>query len=167
MKTFEAMRITSPRARRVFVASLAVLAVGVTLLATGWGGSANASPPTRDPTVQGKALVQRFFVLLQNGDTAGLKVLLAPSFQVVRANGGVQGKASYLDTPPAVGHFTIAKVKGTQTGSVLVVSYQVAVSEKIAGAEQPTGWAPRLSVFAWQNGAWHLTAHANFGAITK
>jgi hypothetical protein len=38
---------------------------------------------------------------------------------------------------------------------VLVVSYQVAVTETINGKEHPTGKAPRLSVFH-QNGVWRL-----------
>lgn len=167
MKTFEQLRVSSPGVRRLLIASAAVLAVGFALLAAGWAGGATASPPTGNPTAQGKALVQRYFTMLHNGDTAGLKALLAPSFQVVRANGGVQTKGAYLASPPKVGSFTIAKVKGTQNGGVLVVSYQVMVTESVAGTEQPTGWAPRLSVFSWQNGAWRLAAHANFGAITK
>ena len=47
-----------------------------------------------------------------------------------------------------------------------MVSYRVSVAETITGSEQPTGSGPRLSVFQWQNGAWHLSAHANFGAIS-
>ena len=167
MNAFGPIRVPSPRLRRTVIALVAVGAVGVTLLVTGWAGSATASPPAGNPTVQGKALVQKFFSLLRDGDAKGLNALLAPSFQVVRANGGVQNKAAYLADPPKVDRFTILKLKGTRAAGVLVASYQVTVTETIAGKEQPAGRAPRLSIFHWENGAWRLVAHANFGAISK
>jgi hypothetical protein len=146
---------------------LAAAGAAAALLLAGAGG-AGSSAPSANPTTQGKVLVQRFFTLLHDGNTKGLSALLTPGFQAVRANGGVQNKASYLANPPKVGSFTIAKLKGTRSGSiVLVVSYQVTVTETIGGSEQPTGPSPRLSVFQWQKGAWHLAAHANFGAIKK
>lgn len=136
----------------------------VALLFAG-GGGAGSSDRSVDPTTQGKALVQRFFTLLEKSDVHGLNALLTPSFQVVRANGGVQNKASYLANPPEVKHFTIEKLKATKSGGVLIVSYQVTVTETIAGNEQPIGPSPRLSIFQWQSNAWRLAAHANFGAI--
>lgn len=147
--------------RLVYVA----VAVSVVALLPAGSGGAGASAPSADPTVQGKALVQHFFTLLQKGDVRGLNNLLASSFQVVRANGGVQNKASYLAKPPKVEHFSIAKLRGTKNDDVLVVSYRVTVTERIGGRDQPVGPSPRLSVFEWQNNAWHLAAHANFGAI--
>ena len=146
--------------RLIYVAATA--AVAALLFA---GGGAGASASSADSTQQGKALVQRFFTMLSRGDTQGLNELLTPSFQVVRANGGVQNKASYLANPPKIERFSIAKLKGTRIGGVLVVSYQVTVTESIAGSEQPVGPSPRLSVFQLQSNAWHLAAHANFGAI--
>ncbi len=144
-----------------------VLVVALAVLVAGWWASSSPSSASVGPTAQGKVLVQRFFTLLHNRDTKGLNALLAPSFQVVRANGGVQDKASYLADPPRIAVFAISKLKGSQAGGVLVVSYQVAVAETVAGIKQPTTWAPRLSVFQQQKGAWHLVAHANFGAIKK
>jgi uncharacterized protein DUF4440 len=166
MHAFRQISCASPRARRLLVVLAAAAAGSVAMLAAGWGGSATASPRAVSPTVQGGALVQRFFTLLHNSDTSGLKALLAPSFQVVRANGGVQNKASYLSDPPQVARFTIAKLRGTRHGDVLVASYQVTVTETIGGVEQPATRAPRLSVFQLESGSWHLVAHANFGAIS-
>ena len=153
------------RSRRCLAVVVGSLAVVSAFVIAGWGASASFSSASDAPTTQGKVLVQRFFTLLHNQDTKGLNALLAPSFQVVRANGGVQGKASYLAAPPKVAVFAISKLKGTQASGVLVVSYQVAVAETVAGIKQPTVWAPRLSVFQQQSGAWRLVAHANFGAI--
>lgn len=149
--------------RLVYMAVAA--AVAAFLLAGGGGAATSAS--SANPSVQGKVMVQRFFTLLRSGDTEGLNALLTPGFQAVRANGGVQGKASYLATPPQVDRFSISNLKGTRSGNVLVVSYRVTVTETIGGRDQPVGPAPRLSVFQWQNGGWHLAAHANFGAIEK
>ncbi len=150
---------------RLPVALVTFLALGVALVAAGWTGAASSPPRPGDPTAQGAALVQSYFSLLSAGDVEGLDALLAPGFQAVRANGDVQAKASYLANPPQVGDFTITAVKGTKTDGVLVVSYRVTVTETIGGVEQPTGPAPRLSVFQWEKGAWRLASHANFNAI--
>ena len=166
MTSFGHIRFAPSRVRRLLVTLVVVFAGCVALFAAGWGGSATATPKTLSPTAQGSALVQRFFTLLHNRDTTGLEALLAPSFQVVRANGGVQNKASYLSAPPQIDRFAIAKLRGTRHGGVLVASYQVTVTETIAGVEQPATQAPWLSVFQWENGSWHLVAHANFGAIS-
>ena len=152
--------------RWILVSLAAVVTVGVTLLLVGWGNVA-ATPAGPDPTAQGRTLVHQYFTLLQNGDTAGLSRLLAPSFQAVRSNGDVQNKASYLANPPKVNRFTLTKLKGTRYAGVLVVSYRITVIEHIAGHDQPVGPTPRLTVFQWYRGAWHLTAHSNFGATVK
>lgn len=152
---------------RLPVALVVVLAAGVALIVAGWSGAASSPSRPGDPTAQGAALVQSYFTLLHNGDAEGLDALLAPGFQAVRANGDVQDKASYLADYPQVGDFTVTAVKGTKTDGVLVISYQVTVTETIGGVEQPTGPAPRLSVFQWERGAWRLASHANFNAIVK
>lgn len=151
---------------RVLAALLAVVAVGVTVLVVGWG-SAAVSHSALNPTAQGRALVLHYFTLLRQGDKAGLNRLLAPNFRAVRSNGDVQDKAAYLANPPQVGGFTLSKLKGSEYAGVLVVSYRITVTERIAGHDQPVGPAPRLSVFHRYKGAWHLTAHANFGATVK
>jgi hypothetical protein len=144
---------------------LASAVLGGLVLAGGRPVGASPSAESATPTAEGRALVQRYFVLLKRGDRSGLNALLAPNFQVVRANGGVQNKASYLANPPKVDRYTITNVVGTRYPGVLVVTYRLTVIETIDGVEQPTGPAPRLSVFHRQNGRWRLVAHANFGAI--
>jgi hypothetical protein len=54
----------------------------------------------------------------------------------------------------------------TQGSDVLVVSYVVTTEETINGVTQSTA-KPRLSVFRWVDGGWHLAAHSNFGALPK
>jgi Domain of unknown function (DUF4440) len=147
---------------KIRFATLAAAACALVAAALSTAGTAQ---PLTSPTAQGTVLVQHFFQLLHDQDRAGLKALLSPSFQVVRSNGGVQNKASYVADPPKVDKYTISRLKGTRNGGVLVVSYQVVTTEVIGGVEQPTNPAPRLSVFHLQGGHWLLVAHANFGAI--
>lgn len=148
------------------IASLVAVAAAASLLLVGWGGAASSAAAV-SPTVQGRTLVRQYFTLLRKGDTAGLNKLLAPGFQAVRSNGDVQDKQAYLANPPQVNRFRLSKFKGTRHAGVLVVSYRITVIEHIAGRDQPVGPAPRLTVFHRYGGAWHLTAHANFGATLK
>lgn len=153
------------RTRKGIAALVALVAAGGTLLLVGWGAA--SSSPAVSPTAQGRALIRHYFTLLRERDTAGLSRLLAPNFQAVRSNGNVQNKASYLANPPKVNQFKLSKLKGSAHAGVLVVSYRVTVVEHIGGRAQPVGPTPRLTVFQRYEGAWHLTAHANFGATVK
>ena len=146
---------------------LAVAAVVVGAMVAGGGLARNAatSHQAATPTARARVLVQHFLTLLQEQDKQGLKKLLAPSFQVVRANGGVQNKASYLANPPKIDHFKISQLRGTESAGLLVATYRLTVREIIGGVPQPGQAAPRLSVFHQTGGAWRLVAHANFGAV--
>lgn len=151
----------------------AALAVGLVIIpaaatgvtAAGSPVAVTSPPAVGNPTALGTALVNRFFRLLVAKNVSALGRLLSPAFQVVRANGDVQDKASYLAHLPDVKAFTISKTAGRASGGVITMSYLLQVREVIDGKTQPVGPAPRLTVFAWQGGAWRLVAHANFGAI--
>src|SRR5258706_13720100 len=73
------------------------------------------APQFSDPNIAGARLVNDFFVLLQNKDSAKLQRFLAPAFQVQRADGSAAGKAEYLASLPTVSAFTITKLVATQT----------------------------------------------------
>ncbi len=123
--------------RRARAALLALVAIAAIALAA---CSSSAAPTASDPNAQGSALVDQFFTILQQPDQAKtdqLKTFLTPEFQVVRAN-----------------------------GDLLVVSYKVITEETVSGVKQSTT-APRLSVFRWVDGGWHLAAHGNFGALAQ
>lgn len=167
MNDFPRGRLVLPGIRSLLIGLVVLLVAGVFLTNAGSGGGVASGTDKRTPTAQGQALVQRFFTLLQNQDRRGLNVLLASNFQSVRANGSVQDKASYLVDPPKVDAFTISDLRAKRSNGLLVVSYRLRVTEMIGGVEQPGKPAPRLSVFHRQNGAWRLSAHANFGAIKK
>ena len=154
------------RSRGLRAAGLALLTAATLALAA---CSSAAAPPTSDPTAEGSALVNRFFTILQQpaaDKVDQLKTFLAPEFQIVRDTGDHLGKDAYLLKPAAVKTFSISEVVATQGGDVLVVSYRITTEETLNGVAQSTA-APRLSVFRWVDGGWHLAAHSNFGALPK
>ena len=147
-------------------AGLALLAAVALALAA---CSSAAAPPTSDPDTQGSALVNEYFTILQQPDAAKadqLKTFLAPEFQIVRDTGDQLGKDAYLQNPASVATYSLSDLVVTQGSDVLVVSYVVTTEETINGVTQSTA-KPRLSVFRWVDGGWHLAAHSNFGALPK
>ena len=147
-------------------AGLALLAAATIALAA---CSSAGAPPTSDPGAQGSALVGEFFTILQQPATdkvEQLKTFLAPEFQIVRDTGDTLGKDAYLQNPASVTAYSLSDVVATQGSDVLVVSYVVTAEETINGVTLATA-KPRLSVFHWIDGAWHLAAHSNFGALPQ
>ncbi len=128
---------------------------------------ASAAPTLADPTAEGQRLADGFFAAIQSGDPAKVSDTMAPGARIARANGDVVGLDDYLMALPVIKEYSIDKVDASQNGDVLVVTYHVIVDEVINGVQQPTKEAPRMSVFQWQDGAWKLLAHANFGAINR
>jgi Domain of unknown function (DUF4440) len=124
------------------------------------------APQFSDPNVAGARLVNDYFVLIQNKDTAGLQRFLAPAFQVQRADGSAADKADYLANLPTVTAFTITSLVATQTGGVIVVRYLAQATGLVNGKPYTPGPAPRLSVFMWTGTRWQITAHANFNPLT-
>lgn len=158
-------RIARPGLRPARLAALVAAGIlAVALAACSSGGGATAAA---DAGTAGTEAVTEFFTILQKPDaerSGALDGFLAPEFQVVRANGDVQDRPAYLAASPTVSSFTITDLKGLVAGDSLVVSYRVETTETIDGVEQTTV-APRLSTFRKIDGTWHLTAHANFGAL--
>ena len=117
--------------------------------------------PERD-TALATRLVNRFFTALQRQDTAALRRLLSPAFQVARADGSTSTKAAYLANPPRVEKYAIDDMLVTREGGSLVARYSVVTSETVNGQELARDPALRLSVFVRDGGAWRLLAHSNF-----
>jgi hypothetical protein len=107
----------------------------------------------------------KFFTLIENKDKAGLRVFLAPSFQVQRADGTADGKTSYLAKLPNVLSFRISRVIATYANGTLVVRYLAKATGLIGSHRYTPGWAPRLSVFSWNGAHWQLSAHSNFDPL--
>lgn len=144
---------------------LVAIALLVVLGAAGCDGDddgADGAPALDDPATTGDELVNEFFALVAEKDTAGLDELLSDAFVVLRANGTSSTKDDYLPDLPDVGEYQTSNVTAAQDGESLVVAYDLTVVETIEGEPFETDPAPRLSTFVWDDGAWRLVSHANF-----
>lgn len=114
-----------------------------------------------------KRLVNRFFVILQQEDSAALEAFLSDAFQVARPDGTGADKEQYLKAPPVVDQFSLSGFHATRAGDTLVVRYTVTASEMVNGEMLTKDPAPRLSVFTKDadTGKWQLAAHANFNGV--
>jgi uncharacterized protein DUF4440 len=147
------------------VIALALLSL---ILAAGASGSravgCSAPPPANSTTAS--QLVNRFFVLLEHKDQAGLQRFLSPGFQVQRADGSGAAKKDYLANLATINRFQITQLRATRADGALVVRYLAQVEGVVNGKPYTPGPAPRLSVFVWNGKRWQLAAHANFNPLT-
>jgi len=137
----------------------AAIALGATIGSTGQA--------TADDDLKKTAHVA--LIAYTKATLAGTKVLapmLAPEFQIMRANGAGFDRNGYLNK--GVGKitgrpdFSHEDIIATQHGDIMVVRYFLRIDEVIEG--QPVKKrAPRLTVFRKVDGRWNVVAHANFG----
>jgi len=109
--------------------------------------------------------VDEWIAAAASGDKARLEKVLAPEFQIVRADGSAYDKETYLaqglpsyPTPP-----NAADLDATGYGDLLVVRYLV-TTEVDADGERLRRDAPRLTIFRKAGSGWAVVAHANFAA---
>lgn len=145
--------------RREF--SIAVLA-GLSALAAGIGHSTAAEKLSEQ---QALAALDPWLDALVTGDPAVVETVLAPEYQILRADGSGHDKASYLGALPK--HMIRPKfsdIVATGGGDVMVVRYRIETDQIIEG-KAVTGISPRLSVFRLVDGRWLISAHANFAPL--
>lgn len=122
-----------------------------------------------DPAAAGKAAVDAWVGAVAAGDAAALGKILAPEFQIVRADGTAYGAEAYLQSelprfpePPAIGALVV-----TGYGDYLVARYEI-TSKVTIGGEQELRYGPRITVFRkGAGGTWLVVAHANLAAIVR
>lgn len=113
----------------------------------------------------GRHLVVEFLTILQKDDPVpALTTFLDPAFQIQRANGTREDKASYLANPAKLGAFEPSGYRVTRNGTALVVSFRTANIETIDGVQYKRTPAPRIATFWFNRGAWTLLSYANFNA---
>jgi len=147
-----------------------VLVVGV----TGAGVSAPPAeagpakaPRLADPDRTGRLLATEFLTVLQEGNRTALAAMLAPNFQLARADGFHADRDQYLANPAKVSAFRIGgDLAARQDGRTLTVRWAVLVTEQINGVTYADVEAPRLTSFVWRQGRWQLLSHANFNPAT-
>jgi ketosteroid isomerase-like protein len=106
--------------------------------------------------------VKVFVETVASGDVGALEAILAPEFQILRANGVGYDRKGYLASElPAIDKWRLEDVVATASGDLLVVRYWLVINQTIDGT--PTAQrAPRLTVFRRDGDRWLVVAHANF-----
>ena len=131
-------------------------------------GSAAIAAEQADVQAQGMAALQVFLAAAVVGTPQAFDPVLAPEYQVERADGSGMDRAAYLKSElpkvAALPEFTSVNVTGT--GDLLVVRYYVTVSSTRKG-KVVQRHAPRLTVFRKQGDSWLVVAHANFATLEK
>jgi ketosteroid isomerase-like protein len=120
-----------------------------------------------DPTEARKA-VDSWLGAVASGDKARIDSVLAPEFQIARADGSAYGAAEYLESglPKIAGSPAVENLVATGYGDLLVTRYRLTVDETIGG-KVVEAHAPRLTVFRRSEGAWLVVAHANFAEVEQ
>jgi ketosteroid isomerase-like protein len=109
--------------------------------------------------------VRVFVETVTSGEARALEAILAPEFQILRANGVGYDRKGYLASElPAIDksfEWRLEDVVATASGDLLVVRYWLVINQTIDG--RPTAQrAPRLTVFRRDDDRWLVVAHANF-----
>lgn len=130
--------------------------------------AAEAAPVLADPNETGHELVIRFGEILQSKDHAALEEFLAGAFQMQRADGTSTDRSEYLALDINLKNFALGDdLEAYQEGNALTVRWQAKVVETVDGKPRSEVFAPRLSTFIWEEGAWRLLSHANFNPPVK
>ncbi len=125
-------------------------------------GMMTAAPALAQPSEDANAAVNAWLAAVASGDAGELQAILAPEFQIQRADGTGLDKAEYVDGGAAnLSSFEATDLVATRDGDIMVVRYTLLVSETIDG-EPMQATAPRLTVFRWDGERWLVVAHANF-----
>lgn len=136
-------------------------AVGFGLMA-GPGVAASGEAITPD---EARQTILNWIAALATNDAAAVAKLLAPEFQIMRANGKVFTKESYLKglsgrrADPKINEMSV-----TSHGDVAVVCYILSIDETLNG-KAVQSLAPRLTVLRKGEAGWLIAAHANFAHI--
>ena len=110
-------------------------------------------------------LVVEFLTILQKDDPVpALTTYLNPAFQIQRATGTREDKASYLANPARFGDFEVSGYRVTRSGTVLVATFSIAAKETINGVVYKKTAAPRIGTWLFSKGAWTLISYGNFNA---
>ncbi len=123
--------------------------------------TAVTAPQLADPVATATALVTTWLETLQAGESVGN--LMAPNFEIQRADGSSANREEYLAKPATVDEFTLGDtVVASQSGNTLSVRWSIKVTEEINGVQYTDVEAPRLTVFEWTGDAWQIVGYANF-----
>ena len=165
------MTISLPNLLRslILLGALAVACAVPTIAAADTAKQATASMKIAGKQVSaaawGRHLVVEFLTILQRDDPVpALTTFLDPAFQIQRANGSREDKASYLADPAKFGDFEVSGYRVTRGGTIIVASFSVTAKETISGVVYKKTPAPRIATFRYDKGRWTLISYGNFNA---
>jgi ketosteroid isomerase-like protein len=123
-------------------------------------------PARADSAADAQAALNAWWGALVVGTPAALEPVLAPEFQMMRADGSGHDKKGYLGSslPKVAAIPEFSKSTVTEKGDVLIVRYFVTVNETRDG-KKLQAHAPRLTVFRKEAGKWLVVAHGNFATL--
>ena len=111
---------------------------------------------------QARERLTKLFAALASGNPEKIEPLLAPEFQLVRADGSAYNKAEYLkkSIPKIVTTPEFTDLVVTRHGDSVVVRLKLIVREFINGHEVESG-SEQLIVFRIEANTWKVVASAN------
>ena len=138
------------------------------LLATTFAAGLLLTAPTPGTADETTDTARALLVAFVDGVIAGpaaVAPLLAPEYQIMRSNGVGYDRAGYINrgagTVRARPNYALDDLVVTTGGDIMVVRYILQIDETIDG-KTITRRAPRLTAFRRIDGAWTISAHANF-----
>ena len=145
------------------VRRLSLLAVTIALAVPATAGAA----PSPDrifhmSRANGLQLMTAYSTLLVAKDEAALADLLAPAFQIQRADGSHQDREEYLAKLPDLRAFSFVNVSTRRGGGVLTVRMTAQATLFVNGAMYSPAPAPQMGVFQWDGTRWLLVGQGNF-----
>jgi hypothetical protein len=140
-----------------------LLSVFFPLLFSCASGIAMASPADHVTIVEAQQQLKKLFVALSSGNPSKVEPLLAPEFQLVRADGSSYNKGEYLkrSIPKILTIPEFTDLVVTRNKDTAVVRLRLVVRELINGKEVQSG-SPQLFVFRIYPDGWKVVASANF-----
>ncbi len=139
-----------------------------TLAAIGFFTAIALTPALAQSTdAEAEMAVRQWLDAVVAGTPEALGAVLAPEFQIQRANGTGHDRDGYIEGGAAqLAEFDAQDLVVTRHDDLMVVRYTLVVSETISG--QPVQQtAPRLTVFRLEDGHWLVVAHANFAEVEQ
>lgn len=135
---------------------------GFSALAVGLGPAGATEPLSGE---EARAALDPWIDAIMTGDAAVVDGVLAPEYQILRADGSGHDKAGYLKAlPKHNAATTFSDIVATGNGAVMVIRYRIETDQTVEG-KVVKGVSPRLSVFRKDGDRWLLCAHANFAPL--
>lgn len=112
--------------------------------------------------------VRDFIEAVRTNDADALTRILAPEFQIARADGSGHVRDGYLtSTRPVISSQPkLEAITVTEAGDTAVIRYTLVVDETLHGVKAARE-APRLTVARMDGDTWRIVAHSNFAASKR